>query len=47
MTKERESEIFEILSDFFGDCLSIEEDKDSPPGSLDITAEEWAELDLF
>lgn len=46
MTKERENEIFEILNYFFGDCLSIEE-KDSPPGSIDITAEEWAELDLF
>jgi hypothetical protein len=46
MTKERENEIFEILDYFFGNSLSIEE-KESPPGSIDITEEEWMELDLF
>lgn len=46
MTKERENEIFDILCDFFRDCLSNEERKDTLE-NLGITAEELVELDLF
>lgn len=46
MTKERKNEIFEILCDFFRDCLAGEERKDTLEG-LGISAEEIAELGLF